>query len=180
MNNIRLLTVFLIAVALFAVLLAQAHSDRQTQPGKINQKAVTKIEPLPTTVPQRAPVIGSRQGYQMVTDVLDGFGGESESDSYKMPVSSGGQPSAIGLSESDSYGVEAGFVYASRVRRGDVNVDEIVNLGDVVYLIGYLYRGGPEPCPTEAGDVTRDGIVNLGDVVFLISYLYRGGPPPAC
>ena len=116
----------------------------------------------------------------MVTDVLDGFGGESESDTYGMPVSSGGQPSAIGLSESASYGVEAGFVYASHVDRGDLNADGIVNVGDVVYLVNYLYRGGSEPCPVEAGDVTCDGIVNVGDVVFLVNYLYRGGDPPPC
>lgn len=180
MNKIRLLTIFLIAVAFLAVLVVQAQSDRQVQPGKINQKAVTKIEPAPTTVSQRAPVIGSRQGYQMVTDVLDGFGGESESDTYGMPVSSGGQSSAIGLSESDNYGVEAGFVYASHVNRGDLNADGIVNVGDVVYLVNYLYRGGSEPCPVEAGDVTCDGIVNVGDVVFLVNYLYRGGDPPPC
>jgi len=29
---------------------------------------------------------------------------------------------------------------------GDVNADRIVNIGDVVYLIGYLYRNGPSPC----------------------------------
>jgi hypothetical protein len=97
-----------------------------------------------------------------------------------MPVSSGGQPSPIGLSESANYGVEAGFVYASHVTRGDVNVDGIVNVGDIVYLVSYLYKGGPEPTPMEAGDANCDGITNVGDIVYLVSYLYKGGPPPAC
>lgn len=62
---------------------------------------------------------------------------------------------------------------------GDVNNDGIVNLGDVVYTIGYLYRGGPPPEPYACiGDVNADEIVNLGDVVYLIGYLYRGGPVP--
>jgi hypothetical protein len=180
MNKIRLLITFLMAVALFAVLLAQAQSDRQTQPGKINQKAVTEIEPPSTAVPQRAPATGYRQGYQMVTDVLDGFGGESESDNYGMPVSSGGQPSAIGLSESENYAARAGYVYAAGIKRGDANGDGIVNVGDIVYLVSYLYKGGPEPTPMEAGDANRDGIINVGDIVYLVSYLYKGGPPPAC
>lgn len=64
--------------------------------------------------------------------------------------------------------------------RGDVNNDGIVNVGDVVYLISYLYKGGPPPVPMSMGDVNCDGIVNLGDVVFLIGYLYRGGPVPRC
>jgi len=61
-----------------------------------------------------------------------------------------------------------------------VRSDGILDLADVIYLINYLYRGGPVPCPMEAGDVTSDGVVDVGDVVFLINYLYRGGSPPAC
>ncbi|MGB2768293.1 MAG: dockerin type I repeat-containing protein [Candidatus Zixiibacteriota bacterium] len=180
MKKIELAVMFFLAAAFLASLAVHAESDKQIQPGKIKGKAVAKIEPSPTSVPQRAPLTATRQGYQLVTDVLDGFGGQSESDNYKMPVNSGAQPSAISLSESDNYGVEAGFVYASHVDRGDVNVDGIINVGDVVYLVSYLYKGGPEPCPVEAGDVTLDGVVNVGDIVYLVSYLYKGGPPPAC
>ncbi|MCK4404011.1 MAG: agmatine deiminase family protein [candidate division Zixibacteria bacterium] len=61
---------------------------------------------------------------------------------------------------------------------GDANRDQQIDIGDVVYLINYLYRGGSEPLPTEAGDCNRDEIVDLGDVVYLINYLYRDGPPP--
>ena len=64
--------------------------------------------------------------------------------------------------------------------RGDVNGDGIINIGDVVYLILYLYRGGDPPVPLEAGDANCDGIVNIADVVYLVNYLYRGGDPPGC
>jgi parallel beta-helix repeat protein len=61
----------------------------------------------------------------------------------------------------------------------DVNNDGIINVGDVVYLITYLYRGGSEPIPQLCvGDANCDDIVNVGDVVYLITYLYRGGAPP--
>jgi hypothetical protein len=63
---------------------------------------------------------------------------------------------------------------------GDCNCDGIVDIGDVVYLIGYLYRNGPAPTPTEVGDANCDGVVDIGDVVFLINYLFKGGPPPSC
>lgn len=63
---------------------------------------------------------------------------------------------------------------------GDVNADGKVDIGDVVYLISYLYRNGPGPHPLWIGDCNCGGIVTLGDVVYLISYLYRGGPPPGC
>jgi len=28
---------------------------------------------------------------------------------------------------------------------GDANCDGIINVGDIVYLVSYLYKGGPEP-----------------------------------
>ena len=61
---------------------------------------------------------------------------------------------------------------------GDVNGDEVINSADVVYLINYLFKGGPPPEPLEAGDVNCDGIINSADVVYLINYLFKGGPPP--
>jgi aminopeptidase N len=61
---------------------------------------------------------------------------------------------------------------------GDVNHDLVVDVGDVVYLVNYLYESGPEPLPLESGDVNCDGIINIGDVIYLVNYLYRGGPPP--
>jgi hypothetical protein len=63
---------------------------------------------------------------------------------------------------------------------GDANGSGKLELGDVVFLISYLYRGGAAPVPLLAGDATCDGKVDLGDVVYLITYLYRGGPPPPC
>jgi hypothetical protein len=63
---------------------------------------------------------------------------------------------------------------------GDCTADGIVDIGDLVYLIGYLYRSGPAPYPVEVGDANCDGFVDLGDLVFLINYLYKGGPPPSC
>ena len=61
---------------------------------------------------------------------------------------------------------------------GNVNGDEIINVGDLVYLVAYLYRGGPPPCSLRTADVNLDGVANVGDVVYLVSYLYREGPPP--
>jgi hypothetical protein len=66
------------------------------------------------------------------------------------------------------------------VARGDANGDGAVNSADVVYLINYLFAGGPAPTPLEAGDANCDGLVNSADVVYLINYLFVGGPPPGC
>ncbi len=61
---------------------------------------------------------------------------------------------------------------------GDANRDGEVGPGDVVFLLNYLYRFGPAPCPQAAGDANSDGAVGPGDVVYLINYLFRDGPPP--
>lgn len=64
---------------------------------------------------------------------------------------------------------------------GDVNKDGGISSGDVVYLINFLFIGGPPPqCEpiTSCGDVNKDGTVNISDVVYLINYLFINGPPP--
>jgi hypothetical protein len=70
------------------------------------------------------------------------------------------------------------FILVRELVRGDANNDSVVDIGDVIYIINYLYRSGPEPIPWEAGDVNCDETVDLGDVVYLINYLFRSGPPP--
>jgi len=62
--------------------------------------------------------------------------------------------------------------------RGDVNHDNNIELGDVVFLISYLYKDGPAPEIFLTGDLNCDTIIDLADVVWLISYLFRSGPLP--
>ena len=68
--------------------------------------------------------------------------------------------------------------YLGTVLRGDCTGDGIVDIEDVLYLINYLYKGGPPPDPLFIGDVNWDGLIDLEDVLYLINYLYKGGPAP--
>lgn len=144
----------------------------------ITLHAQSKLKVEPVRITERTAPKGSLQGYKMVTQVLDGFGGTSESDNYRISVNSGGQPSAIGTLESDNYTMEAGYVPAAFVRRGDANADGAIDIADVMYLINYLFIGGSEPCPIEAGDANCDGTLDTADVIHLINYLFLGGSPP--
>jgi hypothetical protein len=63
---------------------------------------------------------------------------------------------------------------------GDANADGGVDLGDAVYILNYLFKGGPAPGPLQAGDANSDGLVGVGDAIFLLNYLFKGGPPPEC
>jgi len=63
---------------------------------------------------------------------------------------------------------------------GDVNLDEMINIMDITFLINYIYKGGPAPELEHLADVNDDGSINILDVTFLINYLYKGGPEPTC
>ncbi len=61
---------------------------------------------------------------------------------------------------------------------GDVNRSGSVTITDVVYLVNYLFKGGPPPYLMYRGDANCDQSVTVGDVVYLVNYLFKGGPVP--
>jgi hypothetical protein len=63
---------------------------------------------------------------------------------------------------------------------GDANRDRLIGVSDIVYLVNYLFKGGPSPIPLAAGDTNCDGYVSVADIVYLINYIFKSGPPPAC
>jgi hypothetical protein len=71
------------------------------------------------------------------------------------------------------------FIFGG-VKYGDANNDNNISVSDVVYLISYLFKGGPPPNPQIEGDANGDGQVSVADVVYVINYLFKGGPPPHC
>ncbi len=66
------------------------------------------------------------------------------------------------------------------VKAGDLNHDEQIDIGDVVFLINCLYKNGPAPVPFWIGDCDLDGLADIDDIVYLINYLFMSGPPPSC
>ena len=61
---------------------------------------------------------------------------------------------------------------------GDASCNGVVNLTDVIYLVNYLFKGGPAPCALKYGDSNCDTKVNLSDVIYDVNYLFKGGPKP--
>lgn len=89
---------------------------------------------------------------------------------------------AVGPGSSASYDMNSGFwqSFLTGFLRGDANADGNIDLGDVVYLVNYLYKGGPAPVPHEAGNCNCDEGIDVEDVVYLLNYLLRNGPVPSC
>ena len=127
------------------------------------QKVLVRIERIPNSPdfysdpPTAMPL---PQGPSLVSDEL-------------LPVFDGDiQITLEGFEDGEAYVVTISAV------SGDANGDGIVNVGDVLYLINYMYKNGSAPFPSWTGDVNCDREINLADVVYLINYLFRQGPSP--
>jgi len=53
------------------------------------------------------------------------------------------------------------------------------NIADVIYLVQFIFFGGPAPPCFEEGDVDGSGSINVADAVYLVQFIFFGGPPPA-
>lgn len=61
---------------------------------------------------------------------------------------------------------------------GDANFTSTTDVGDAVYLINHIFKGGPAPIVMNWGDPNADCSVNVGDVVYLINYIFHSGAAP--
>jgi hypothetical protein len=63
---------------------------------------------------------------------------------------------------------------------GDANMDGGVNVGDAIYIINFIFKGGSVPDPYEAAYTNGDELLNVGDAVYLINHIFVGGDAPIC
>jgi hypothetical protein len=71
------------------------------------------------------------------------------------------------------------LVSGASQRRGDLNNDEVIDVTDVVAVIGVAFRGQSAPNSETVADVNSDGIVSdVLDVIRIIDVAFRGKPAP--
>ncbi len=63
---------------------------------------------------------------------------------------------------------------------GDASGDQLIDVDDVVFIVSYVFSGGPAPDPESNGDPDCSGWIDIDDVVYLIEYVFSGGPEPCC
>jgi len=63
---------------------------------------------------------------------------------------------------------------------GDADGSGSLDISDGVYIITYIFDGGPPPTPDpiENGDANNDGAVDISDAVYIIDFIFGGGPAP--
>lgn len=61
---------------------------------------------------------------------------------------------------------------------GDADSNGSITISDAVYLINYIFAGGPAPNPICLGDADNNGSVTISDAVYLVNYIFAGGPAP--
>jgi len=61
---------------------------------------------------------------------------------------------------------------------GDLNGDGVVDVLDVIVLIGTAFEGQTPPNGMASADVNGDCVVDVFDVIYLIDYTFSGGPAP--
>ncbi len=64
--------------------------------------------------------------------------------------------------------------------RGNVDYDpeDDIDISDLVYLVDYMFTGGPAPACYEEADLNATNSIDISDLVYLVDYMFTGGPPP--
>lgn len=122
--------------------------------------------------------------YNVIWRVFASAGGVATSPTYAATGQAG--LTTVGESSSPSYDADHGELVPPPpsggccITAGDANNTGTVTIGDVTFLIGYIFSGGPAPVCCEEGDADGFGTITIGDVTYLISYIFGGGPAPQC
>jgi M6 family metalloprotease-like protein len=111
-------------------------------------------------------------------DICAGYDDHTDYDGDTVPDSCDNCPEVDNTDQADTD--EDGIGDVCDYICGDANGDEQLNIGDGVFIINYVFNGGPAPDPIESGDANGDGDCNIGDAVYLIQYVFNSGPEPIC
>lgn len=79
----------------------------------------------------------------------------------------------------DNHTFEGTMTIGPSCTPGDANRDLVVTASDVIHLVNYTFKGGPEPsCGGLSGDTNCSGEINSADVIYLVNYVFKSGLEP--
>ena len=62
--------------------------------------------------------------------------------------------------------------------RGDADDSGALNITDGIFILNFLFLGGPNPPCSDSADADDSGAINITDGIFVLNFLFLGGPPP--
>ncbi len=149
---------------------------------------------------QARAAIAARTGERINWQVISSGGTDGSSASYRLKGTAG--QLTVGEGSSDSYGLRHGYwqdfatgggTCCMGAIRGNVDMDggDVIDISDLVYLVDYMFIGGPAPaCAEEAnidGSCCASGSseslsdIDISDLVYLVDYMFNdGSAPPPC
>ncbi len=122
----------------------------------------------------------AKAGEQIKWQVIAG-GGTTDGSSTSYKLSSTVGQTAAGIGASTNYRLIQGFQQdfsAVAYLCGDADGSGTITISDAVYLINYIFAGGPAPNPLLSGDADCSGSITISDAVYMINYIFGGGPAP--
>ncbi|MCA8960338.1 MAG: hypothetical protein KDC38_07485 [Planctomycetes bacterium] len=72
-----------------------------------------------------------------------------------------------------------GISVPGEFRRGDANQDGTINIADPIYMLGFLFGGGPGSTCADSMDFNDDELLDVADPITGLSYLFVSQPIPA-
>ncbi|MGA1779743.1 MAG: PKD domain-containing protein [Planctomycetota bacterium] len=113
---------------------------------------------------------GNSLGTVGLIEFIDGLG--SPPITNRFASSNNGSITPYMLHGSCTVSAQPQFIFM----RGDANYDLGVDISDAIFLLSYLFTGGPPPeCPDSA-DTNDDGSLNIGDAIYGLTFLFSAGP----
>ncbi|MCA8958877.1 MAG: hypothetical protein KDC38_00125 [Planctomycetes bacterium] len=128
-----------------------------------------------------APVFVNEGGAAQVTTVYHdaSLGGAGTHRTIASSMDFAGYDGDRGALMAAYLGAFSGDLAPVPFSRGDCASDGGVGIGDVIFLLGYLFGGTSTVTCTAACDVDDSGSLNLGDAITLLNFTFAGGAAPA-
>ena len=180
---------FLLLVAMIGLAVAggKAPPSDETKTATVGQEVKPDVQ-----TSSAAPASGEQINWQVISS-----GGTNDGSSTSFRLSTTVGQTATGYGESESFGLSHGFwqelgggggTCCLGEIRGNVDNDpgDAIDISDLVFLVDYMFTGGPAPtCWEEAnidgsGDGPPDGSedIDISDLVYLVDFMFNEGPAP--
>jgi hypothetical protein len=154
-------------------LLSPADSETATTPVQLDWDAMAGAVSYSLQVDDD-PGFGSPKVDSVLSDFTASIDGLTQGLIYHWRVSVTDACSESEWSPVQSFRASCGVVVT-----GDVDVSGAIEAADIIIMVNYLFKGGPEPQPlAQAGDVNCDGITTSADIIDLVNHVFKSGAAP--